>query len=66
MSNSNTREGYASILSEEAIQDGFSLNAPDDHILELRKEGKVLARFSQTGVEVTNILKEVQAGKYSN
>jgi len=32
----------------------------DDHILELELDGQVIARFSQTGVEVCNILKEVQ------
>jgi len=37
-----------------------------DHILELLKDGKVIARFSQTEVKVDNILKEVKAGKYGN
>ena len=59
-------KGYKSILSPEAIREGFSVRAPDDHILELLKDQKVIARFSQAGVEVDNILKEVEAGKYRN
>ena len=35
----------------------MSLHEDDDHILELRKEGKVLARFSQSGATPENILK---------
>ena len=37
-----------------------------DHLLELILEGQVVARFSQTGVKVENILKEIQSGKYQN
>ena len=58
--------GYESILSPEATEQGFSVRAPDDHILELVKDGDVVARFSQTGVTIDNILKEVMAGKYRN
>ena len=47
------------ILTQEAQQQGLSLEEPDDHILELRQHSKVIARFSQTGVEVDNILKEI-------
>ena len=36
---------------------GLSLHEPDDHILELRHHGQVLARFSQDGATVENILK---------
>lgn len=66
MNDSSTQKGYGSILSPEAIADGFSITEPDDHVLELRQHGKVLARFSQTGVELTNILKEIEIGKYRN
>lgn len=37
-----------------------TLSEPDDHILELKIEGQVIARFSQTGVVIENILKEVE------
>lgn len=50
----------SNILAKEAQQRGFSLVEPDDHILELRRHGNVIAKFSQTGVEVDNILKEVE------
>ena len=39
------------ILNDEARQQGFTLLEPDDHILELRSQGTVIARFSQMGVE---------------
>ena len=57
---------YKSILSPEAVRQGFSVRAPDDHILELLKDRKVIARYSQTGVTIDNILKEIEAGKYRN
>lgn len=50
----------SNVLTDEARNQGFSLNEPHDHILELRQYGKVIARFSQTGVQVDNILNEVQ------
>lgn len=51
----------SNVLTEEARNQGFSLNEPDDdHILELRQYGKVIARFSQTGVQVESILKQAQ------
>ena len=31
----------------------------DDHVIELEVEGQVIARFSQTGVTIENILKQV-------
>jgi len=64
--NSTTQKGYESILDPGAISQGLSVRAPDDHILELLKDGKVIARFSQTGVTIDNILKEVEAVKYRN
>jgi hypothetical protein len=41
-------------------QQGLSLHEPDDHILELRQHGKVIARFSQTGVTIENIMEVVK------
>ena len=61
-----SQKGYKSILNSGAISQGLSVRAPDDHILELLKDGKVIARFSQTGATIDNILKEVEAGKYRN
>jgi len=46
----------SNVLTHEARNQGFSLNEPDDHILELRQHGKVIAKFSQTGVQVDNII----------
>ncbi len=37
------------------------LSEPDDHVLQLEIDGQVLATFSQTGVTIDNILKEVKA-----
>ncbi|MBA7661306.1 hypothetical protein ES703_69321 [subsurface metagenome] len=37
-----------------------TLTEPDDHILQLEVDGQVIARFSQTGVTVESILKEVK------
>lgn len=48
------------ILTQEIQDQGFTLNEPDDHILELRRHGKLLASFSQTEVTLPNILKEIQ------
>ena len=53
-------------ITEEWKQQGIDIREEGDHILELLKDGKVIARFSQTGVKVDNILKEVKAGKYGN
>lgn len=44
-------------ITEEWKQQGLTLEEPDDHILELRHHGEVIARFSQTGVTTENILK---------
>ena len=63
---STIRRGYGSILSPEAVREGFSVTEPDDHVLELRKDGQVIARFSQAGVTIDNILTEIEAGKYRN
>ena len=54
------------LITKEWREQGVDLREEGDHILELRKDGQVIARFSQTGVEISNVLKEVQAGKYDN
>ena len=56
----------ANYITEEWKQQGIDIREEGDHILELLKDGKVIARFSQTGVKVENILKEMEAGKYGN
>lgn len=50
----------SNVLTKEARDQGFTLNEPDDHILELLFTSIVIAKFSQTGVQVENILNEVQ------
>ena len=47
-------------ITEEWRQQGLRLQEEGDHILELRHQGKVIARFSQTGATVENILKVAQ------
>ena len=54
------------LITKEWRQQGVSLREPDDHVVELVKDGQVVARFSQTGVTIDNILKEVESGKYGN
>ena len=57
------------LIIEEFQAQGVELREPNDHnnhILELRKDGHLIARCSQTGVQLENILKEIQAGKYEN
>ena len=53
-------------ITPEFRAQGVELREPDDHVVELLKDGKLIARFSQTGVSIENILKEVEAGKYGN
>jgi len=45
---------------KEWEQYGISFTVPDDDILELRHNGKVVARFFQASVSVEEIHKEVQ------
>jgi hypothetical protein len=52
------------LLTPEARLAGLSL-VEDDHILSLVLNGKTIARFSATGVEVANILQEVE-NSYKN
>lgn len=40
---------------------GVQLEEPDDHILQLYIEDQLIATFSQTGVTLDNILKEIRA-----
>jgi len=37
---------------------GFTLEHPDDHIVELRHQGELIARFSQTGATEKSIQRE--------
>lgn len=48
----------SNVLTKEARDQGLTLNEPDDHILELLFTSIVIAKFSQTGVQVENILEE--------
>lgn len=38
----------------------ITLSEPDDHVLQLEIEGQIIARFTQTGVTIDNILKQVK------
>lgn len=46
-------------LHPDWLQKGYTLNEPDDHLLELLYRGKVVATFSQEVVSTFNILKAV-------
>ena len=48
------------IITPEWTQQGIELREPDDHILELYKDGILIARFSQTGVTLDAIKKEIE------
>ncbi len=37
---------------------GFTLEHPDDHIVELRHQGDLIARFSQTGATQESLQRE--------
>jgi hypothetical protein len=47
-------------------EQGIDVRHEGNEVLALLKDGQVIARFSQTGVEIDNILKEIEAGKYGN
>lgn len=48
------------LLTKEARQQGLTIHEPDDHILELWDEqGNILARFSQTGTTIDNVLRVI-------
>jgi len=53
-------------ITEEWEKQGVKVKEEGDHILRLIKDGQTIAVFNQTGVEIENILKEVEAGKYGN
>lgn len=57
---------YGHYITESWRGLGYEVREDGDHILELRKDGQVLARFSQTGVTIQNVVKELEAGKYQN
>jgi len=45
------------LITEEYRQQGLNLKEDSDHIIELREDKQVLARFSQTGISIENLLK---------
>ena len=45
------------LITEEYRQQGIDLKEEGDHILELRENKQVIARFSQTGISIENLLK---------
>jgi hypothetical protein len=53
-------------ITEEWREQGLSVTHDGNEVFELRYEGEVIARFSQTGATIDNILKEIEAGKYGN
>jgi len=53
-------------ITEEWEKQGVEIKEEGDHILRLIKDGQTIATFNQTAVEIENILKEVEAGKYGN
>ncbi len=48
---------YSQLIMKDWARQGLSVHEDGDHVLELRKDGKVIARFSQTGVTIENIHK---------
>jgi len=53
-------------ITEEWQRRGLRLEEEGDHIVKLMKGKQTIAMFSQTGVDIENILREVEAGKYDN
>ena len=53
-------------ITEQWREQGVEVRHDGNEVLELRKDGKVIARFSQSGATIDNILKEVEVGKYGN
>ena len=47
------------IILPEYRQQGFHLRESDDHILELYKDGRLIATFSQTGITLGDIRKVI-------
>ena len=50
----------------EASRCNIYLQENGDHTLDLRQGKHTLARFSQTGVDILNIMREIEIGKYEN
>lgn len=48
-------------ITEEWRRQGVSLHEVGDHVLELRHQGQLIARFSQTGARVENIVRIIKA-----
>lgn len=47
------------VIAEEWREQGIELKESDDHVLELYKGGTLLARFTQTGITLDAIKKEI-------
>jgi hypothetical protein len=45
----------------EFLQEGFTLEHPNDHIVELRHQGGLVARFSQAGATEQSLQRECAA-----
>jgi len=54
------------LITKEWKEQGLELRHDGEQVLELLKDGQVIARYSQSGVTIENILKEVECGKYDN
>ena len=52
-------------ITERWKAQGVVLKEIGDHELELLKDGQVVARFSQTGVRIENLVQEIKSGKYN-
>ena len=52
------------LLTKEAREQGLTLHEPDDHILELwDRDRNIIARFSQTGTTINNLLRVIKVNK---
>jgi len=50
-------------LQAKLRENGLELREPDNRVLELVKDGQVIARFSRTDIAITNILDATRAGQ---
>lgn len=57
---------FFNYITKEAREQGLSLHEVDDHILELRQYGQVMARFSQTGITIENFLRVIKQAVNQN
>ena len=53
-------------ITEEWEREGLELRHDGNETLTLIKDGQEIAHFSQSGVTIENIVKEVKCGKYDN